>query len=163
MNGNTLAYPFRGIFDAELELHDGTALTATGAGSVDSAAAVINVGGTTPSDDIPAFAGMMVADISAIKISANDESYSFVLEQADDSGFTTNVEEVVRLTMGAKEVMSGTSAAVDSVVGRYAVPFHTGYARPGGPRQYLRLKVVIAGTSPTVTSKVWLTKSNMAV
>lgn len=131
--------------DIELVLADGAAaITADGVTQVASAAATKKVGPGR-------FEAVLIVDVSAIKISANDESYTLLLQGAPSSAFSA-VETLVSLNLGATEVRNG--GAVDSVIGRYELPFIT--EQHDTVYDHIRLYVDVAGTSPSITLKAWI-------
>ena len=131
--------------DIELVLADGAAaITADGVTQVGGAAATKKVGPGR-------FEAVLIVDVSAIKISANDESYTLLLQGASSSAFSA-VETLVSLNLGATEVRNG--GAVDSVIGRYELPFIT--EQHDTVYDHIRLYVDAAGTSPSITLKAWI-------
>jgi len=131
--------------DKELVLADGAAaITASGVTQVGGAAATKKVGPGR-------FEAVLIVDVSAIKISANDEIYTLLLQGATSDAFST-VETLVSLDLGATEVRKG--GAVDSVIGRYEIPFTT--EQHDTVYDWIRLYVVTDGTSETITLKAWI-------
>jgi hypothetical protein len=131
--------------DIELVLADGAAATtASGVSQVASADAEKKLGPGR-------FEGVLIIDVSAIKISANDETYTFLLQGAASDAFSA-VETLVSLDLGATEVRKG--GAVDSVIGRYELPFIT--EQHDTVYDWVRLYVVTDGTSESITFKAWI-------
>lgn len=131
--------------DLELILADGAAaITASGVTQVASANVVKKVGPGR-------FEAVLIVDVSAIKISANDEIYTLLLQGASASAFST-FETLAALDLGATEVRLGNS--VDSVVGRYEIPFTT--EQHDTVYDWIRLYVVTGGTSESITLKAWI-------
>lgn len=131
--------------DLELILADGAAaITASGVTQVASAAATKQVGPGR-------FEAVLIVDVSAIKISANDEIYTLLLQGATSNAFST-VETLASLDLGATEVRKG--GAVDSVIGRYEIPFTT--EQHDTVYDWIRLYVVTDGTSESITLKAWI-------
>jgi hypothetical protein len=62
------------------------------------------------------------------------------------------VETLVSLDLGATEVRKG--GAVDSVIGRYELPFIT--EQHDTVYDWVRLYVVTDGTSESITFKAWI-------
>lgn len=138
------------IFDAELEIKDSSvALTASAALQVDGAAQIIDLG------DDAKFIGDMVIDISAIDIASLNERYDVILQGSDSASFASGIEELARCVVG-----DGTTIAagmdVDSDIGRYVTPFRN--ERNGRHYRYLRGYLVVAGTTPSLTFVVYLSK-----
>lgn len=131
--------------DIELLLADGAAaVTADGVSQVSSAAATKKVGAGR-------FEGVLIIDVSAIKISANDEVYHLLLQGSSAEAFSTK-ETLAQITLGATEVRPG--GAIDSVVGRYEIPFTT--EQHDTVYDWIRLYTDVAGTSPSITFKAWV-------
>lgn len=131
--------------DAELILADGAAaMTASGVTQVASANVSKKLGPGR-------FEGVLIIDVSAIKISANDEVYTLLLQGSATSAFST-FETLVALDLGATEVRVGN--AIDSTPGRYELPFCT--EQDSIVYDWIRLYVVTAGTSETITFKAWI-------
>jgi len=133
--------------DLELILADGAAaITADGVTQVASAAAYKKVGPGR-------FEGVLIIDVSAIDIVGNDEAYHLLLQGAasGDDAFTT-VETLAQITLGATEVRPG--GAVDSVIGRYEIPFTT--EQHDTVYDWVRLYVDVAGVSASITLKAWI-------
>jgi len=131
--------------DKELILADGAAaITASG---------VTQVGGANASKQVGPgrFEGVLIVDVSAIKISANDETYTLLLQGATSSAFSA-VETLVSLDLGATEVRVG--GAADSVIGRYELPFTT--EQHDTVYDWIRLYVATDGTSESITLKAWI-------
>ncbi|MHA7900773.1 MAG: hypothetical protein ACX94B_12990 [Henriciella sp.] len=128
-------------FDAELEFKDAGAVTADGAAEVDGSAKIVDLGSETA-----AFSGVMICDVSAIKISANDELYTLIVQGGDADDFSGAIENLAELSLGATEVRPG--GADDSTVGRYEIPFIN--EQDGTKYRYLRVYVDVAGTSPSI-------------
>jgi hypothetical protein len=138
--------PQRGYnLDIELLLADGAAaVTADGVSQVASAAVSKQLGPGR-------FEGVLIIDISAIKISANDEIYHLILQGSSASAFSTK-ETIAQISLGATEVRPG--GAVDSVIGRYEIPFTTD--QHDTIYDWVRLYADVAGTSPSITYKAWI-------
>lgn len=131
--------------DDDLLLKASAAVTSSAAGSL-----ILDVGeGHTE--------GVLVADVSAMDIVSNDESYWIVLQGSPDSGFGTagNIVELGAIHLGAKEIKL-TDSDADDAIGRYIMQFQN--ERNGTIYPYLRLYTVVAGTSPSITYKAWLSK-----
>lgn len=149
---NTKPY---GIWDAELELKAaGSAITSDG-----YVGNIIDFGGDSLGNSVGAGEayekGRMIVDISAIKITANDELYEFVLMGSDDAAFSGTEEELARFHVGAMETIIGTD--VDSTIGRYVTPYTN--ERNGRYYRYAKLYVDVgASSSPSISFSAHLTK-----
>lgn len=145
--------PYR-IFDAELELlAAGVAITSDG-----YVGNIIDFGGDSlgggVGEGVATAKGDLVADISAIKISADDELYELVLMGSDDAAFSGLEEEIGRFHLGAKETLLGTD--VDSTIGRHVIPYTN--ERNGRYYRYARLYIAVAGTTPSISLAAFLAK-----
>ena len=130
-------------YDSELLLEAGTtARTADGNGS----AGILDLGSGQ-------YDGMVVIDISAIKITANDELYEIILEGSDSASHASGISEICRYHFGPNEVLNGNTDT-DSTTGRYYVPFTTW--QNAATKRYVRLRYEISGTSPSITFKAFI-------
>lgn len=130
--------------DLELILADGAAaMTADGITQVASANVSKKLGPGR-------FEAVLIVDVSAMDIVSNDEIYNIMLQGTNDA-FTTK-EILAHLALGATEVRPG--AAVDSVIGRYEVPFIT--EQHDVNYDTVRLYVDLGGTTPSITFKAWI-------
>lgn len=132
--------------DLELILADGAAVTADGVTTVAAAAVSKKLGPGR-------FEGVLIIDVSAIDISSADEVYHLCL-QGSASGaeaFTTK-ENLVQISLGATAARPG--AAINSVIGRYELPFIT--EQHDTVYDWVRLFVDVAGTTPSITFKAWI-------
>lgn len=101
------------------------------------------------------FDAILVMDVTAIKISANDELYNFIVQGSNSATFASGIEELGRRLLGPTEVRKG---AGDSTIGRYEIAFSNDV--DGTEYRYLRVLLDVGGTSPSVTvSNMWVTKS----
>lgn len=125
-------------FDAELEFKDAYLVAADAAAQTDSANKIVHVQSAM-------FSAMMVIDVSAIEIASNDELYRIIVQGSTSATFASGIETLAELTLGATEVRPG--AAIDSVTGRYLIPFVNMQA--GVVYPYLRVYTDVAGTIAT--------------
>lgn len=131
--------------DLELILADGAAaIIASGVTQVDGAAASKKVGPGR-------FEAVLIVDVSALDIVSNDERYHLILQGSNTSNFAAK-ESLAEYILGATEVRPG--GAVDSVVGRYEIPFTT--EQHDTVYDYIRLQVDVSGTTPSITLKAWI-------
>lgn len=133
--------------DAELILADGAAaITADGVTQVASANVSKKLGAGR-------FEGVLIIDVSAIDLASTDEVYHLLLQGAASGGsaFTT-VETLAQLSLGATAARPG--GAINSVIGRYEIPFIT--EQHDTVYDWVRLYVDVAGTSPSITFKAWI-------
>lgn len=131
--------------DIELVLADGAAaITADGVTQVGGADATKKVGAGR-------FEAVLIVDVSAIDISSADEVYHLLLQGSNASNFSS-VETLAQLSLGATAARPG--GAVNSVVGRYEIPFIT--EQHDTVYDYIRLYADVAGTTPSITLKAWI-------
>lgn len=133
--------------DIELLLADGAApVTADGVSQVASAAVSKKLGKGR-------FEGVLVVDVTAIDVSSADEVYHLCLQGALDTDATfTNKETLAQLSLGAAAARPG--GAINSVIGRYEVPFTT--EQHDQVYDLARLYVDVGGTTPSITFKAWI-------
>ena len=104
--------------------------TATKTASFNSAALDLGSGFAPGGVGMPAAAVVLV---SALDTSSGDESYSFLIEDSADN--------VTFAPIGASQAV--TAAGAVAVSGRVA-------------RRYVRLKLTVSGTTPSISYKAWL-------
>ena len=144
------------LFDSELQLLDSQTITADDVAQVGGSDKILDLGG----DD--AFAsGDLVIVATALKITANDETYDFVLQGSSSSTFASDVNTLARYRLGPKEVLGVASIGVvdkDHVVGTHVLPFYNWVANEDGRKsfRYLRLVIDVAGTSPSFTGEAFI-------
>ncbi len=142
------------MFDKELQLADGAAaITASGVTQVDGSAASLDLGAAANGS------GDLVVDVSAIDITTGDESYELLLQGSSNSDFSSDVQTIARGKLGDSSTL-GTGVDADSVVGRHVIPFHNDVAQTTS-YQYLRLAVVVAGTTPSITLSAFVGMSKV--
>lgn len=117
-----------------------------------AASAAAQVGGSNRINDIGAstrFEAVMVIDVSAIEIASNDEEYTIIVQGSNSATFATGVEILAMMNLGALELRTGDvgDTSVDSVVGRYELPFVNEQA--DALYRYLRIYTVVSGTIAT--------------
>lgn len=132
--------------DDDLLLKASAAVTSSAAGSL-----ILDVG------DGLIDPATVVVDVSAMDIVSNDEQYDIVLQGSPDAAFGTagNIVELGSITLGCKEAKR-TDGDADDTTGRFI--FHVRNERNGTVYRYLRIYTVVAGTTPTITYKAWLSK-----
>ena len=135
--------------DTALQLEDGAAaITAT----------EVNSGGEIDLGD-GLVHGAVVIQVSAIKVSSNDESYKIELQGTTVSAFGTAASNVVlaSLDLGAHETTGAVAGdtGLDTPTGVYYMPFCNDFA--GTTHRYVRLKVTTTGSSETITYPAFLT------
>lgn len=131
-------------FDALHEAKDSYAVTSSAAAQVDSSAKVITV-------DDARFDAVAMIEVSALKITANDELYHIIVQGSTTIGFDAGtVENLEMLELGATEVRKGS--AKDSAIGYFELMFSN--AKGDDHYPYLRAYTHVAGTSPSITHTV---------
>lgn len=138
-------------FDAAFELKDAGAVTADGGAQVDGSAKIQDLGSDAN------FSGVAVIDVSAIKITANDEFYNLIVQGSNTADFSGPKETLAELNLGATEVRHG--GAQDSIVGRYELPFVNGQA--GTNYRYIRQYHDVGGTSPSINYTSYVGRSSI--
>ena len=131
----------QGTFDAELEFKDAGLVAASAAATVDSAAAVIDVG-------TGLFKGCMMLEVSALEIDSNNEIYDIVVQGSTVAAFATagSIVELAALNLSAKEVKR-TDSDKDDSTGRFKIYFDN--ENNGTYYRYLRVYTVVAGGGVT--------------
>lgn len=141
-----MANPTDRQYDSLLLLKASAAVTASAAGSL-----ILDLGDARTE-------GQVIIDVSALKIAANDEAYSIVVQGSPDSDFGTaaNVVELCSLHLGASETKT-TDSDKDDTTGRYLLRFTN--ERAGTFFRYLRLYTWVdsGGTSPSITYSAFAT------
>jgi hypothetical protein len=135
-------------FDAATELKDAGAMVASGAAQVGGAARVVNVGNGI-------LMAVLVIDVNTLDVTTGDEGYTLTLQGSSSPTFASDVQNLVTKRVGDSTT---TGETVDSTVGRYTIPF-TNQGRDGSPLPYLRIYATIAGTTPSVDFRAWITKN----
>ncbi len=140
------------IFDVDLEIKDAGLVASSAAAQVSSSNQVLDIGDGFVE-------GNFIVDITAIEIATNDEIYTIILEGSSSSSFASDIVPLAVLLVGANEVIVG-GTDVDSIVGRYSVPFRN--ERVGTLYRYVRGYTEVVGTIATgggINWAGWLSKS----
>lgn len=100
-------------------------------------------------------AGDLLVEVTAMDIVSNDEIYDIILQGSPDAAFGTagNIQELMALSLSAKEVKRSDSDK-DDVTGRFVLPFRNQWGAT--TYRYLRLYIVVAGTTPSINFAAWL-------
>ena len=133
------------MLDTEHTLKDAGAVTSSGYGQVDASAKVVNLGEGL-------VRGNLALDISAVKISAKDESYTIHLMGGTDANFTGEVS-LCSKELGHNASLQGN---VDSKLSRVTLPFQN--EERGLVYPYVRVRHVISGASPSINYQARLEK-----
>lgn len=153
-----------GTFDVLLELHDGAAATtSSGTGQVNSAARVVDLyqGASIGDKGVGAeFHGDLQIDASNVKVSAANELYSLVLEGCNAANFASNIAQLGVVQLGNATAMLGnTDLNVAGAGTRIIRPFRN--ELNGVTYRYVRLAMVLAGTSPSITFTARMNKPSV--
>jgi len=100
----------------------------------------------------------VVVDVTALDVGTGDESYMLEVQASPDATFGTagNITTVAMLRIGgATGALIGTADAAAG--GRFLFPGRN--ERNGTTYRYLRLKVTIAGTTPSITYSAFLAQT----
>jgi hypothetical protein len=130
-------------FDANLELKDAGALTASAACQVDSSAKIIDLGEGLVDGDI-------IVDVSAVEVDSDDEKYVIGAQISSSATFASDIYQVAQLELGSAGTAAGDNLAgdTDMGIGRYVIPFRNQIVG-GATKRYLRLYATISGTIVT--------------
>lgn len=130
------------LYDTLLQLEDGAAaITASGAGS-----AILDIGDARMRGDV-------VIDVSAIDTVTGDETYTIHAQFSSSSSFASDIELGPSIQLSAAAV-GGSDVVPDA--GRYVLPVVN--VLDTRQYQYMRLFVVVAGTTPSITFEAFLSK-----
>jgi len=147
--GLTRTYPI----DTALQLEDGAAaITSTQVNSNAAGAAYLDLGDSLVH-------GAVVIQTSDVDCASDNESYKIELQGGADTSFTAATNAILAmLHLGPEETTGAVPAdttgdSPDAAV--YYVPFCNDFG--GTTHRYVRLKVTITGTSPTITYVAHLT------
>lgn len=133
--------------DVDLIFSEGQTNTSTGFAQVSGSDTVLDVGGARVS-------GNLFIDVTAIDISSDDEKYTFELQGSNQADHSSGISVLAEISIGANEVLSGDE---DLGVNRYVVPFSNVLGSTA--YRHLKLRSVVAGTTPTVTFAARISKS----
>jgi hypothetical protein len=122
------------MFDKKLELKDAGLVAVSQAGTVAGQAKVVNLGRELVE-------GKMVIDVAALEIASGNELYRIKLQGSAAHDFSSKVEDLAILELGAKEVLGGDQ---DSQAGRYVLPFSNAKGLYAWP--YVRLYAEVSGS-----------------
>jgi hypothetical protein len=142
---------FEGSFDAATQLKDPGAVTATGNATVAAVARVLDFG--TAAGRIAHTMGWLVVDVAAIDGTTGDEAYSIEVQLAADVAFTTGVVTKCAVLMGDQ---TASGAPDDYATGRIKVGVDNEHK--GTLKRFMRLRHVLAGTTPSINYQAYLSK-----
>jgi len=122
------------MFDVRHELKDAGLVASNLAGTVDGQAKVVHLGPELVE-------GKLIIDVSALEIDSGDELYRIKLQGSSAHDFSSTLEDLAILELGAKEVLGGDQ---DSQKGRYVLPFSNVKGLYAWP--YVRLYTEVSGS-----------------
>lgn len=134
-------------FDAATELKDAGAVSATGVGTVNSVARVVNLG-------LGIALMTLVIDFDALDVSSGDERYEIILEGSTSLTFASDNHVLERVVLGDSTVNDETVDSTTGRITRRVANSHNG----ADPMPYVRIRHKIAGTTASVTYRAFLTK-----
>lgn len=150
-------------FDANAQLSDNAAAyAATGYAQVSGADGIVDLGGNqgltvtlpaiadvspiTPQQ--PRIDAQLIVDVTAVKVSAGNETYDLLLLVSNDPAFGAgNVEQAAGISLGKGASRRGINMK-DSVTGRIELGFTNQVE--GNIYQYAKLYLVLGGTLPSI-------------
>ncbi len=137
------------VLDTLLQLKDAGALTAnTDPTQVAGADAIINVGEGR-------MAGTLLLDSTVAKVSAGDEKYTLTPVYSSSATFASDIVEGPAMILGDATVLGGD---IDLAVGRFEIPISNVFN--GLAYKYMKLKLTVAGTSPSINFIAHVAKQN---
>ena len=101
----------------------------------------------------------LVAEVSAISAAGATQQYDLVMQGSNSPTFASGIQELARYRLGNTAVRDGADT---SVIGRYEIPFSNEMPVNGpvtNELRYIRFRLAIAGTTPSITLAAWITKS----
>lgn len=146
--------------DTLLQLKDTTAaITSTATAQVGGVDVTIDLMPGAPAGAPAKFIkGMVLFDIAAIDVANSDEVYQMTLQGTNTAGWGGTVYELGRKPFGANAVLS---LGVSTPVGRQCLYFDNVAITAAGeylPQRYIRLRAILAGTTPSITYTAWMAK-----
>lgn len=97
--------------------------------------------------------GNVILDVTAIDIANSDEIYDIIVQGSNSATFASGIENLASIDLGDAAVRQG-SADVNSPIGRYEIGVSN--YQGGTEYKYMRVRAVVAGTSPSITLTAWL-------
>ena len=141
------------LYDASLIVHSSAAKTATFNGEVGGSAKVIDFGAQQHRQL------RLVCDITALDIASTDEQYNILFQLSNNTAFDdaglVQTKVLKRIQPKAAANTAGFNVFTDPVVGEQSFIFEN--QENNIWYQYGRLKVVMSGTTPSITLTARLT------
>ncbi len=97
--------------------------------------------------------GVLALNINTIDVTSGDELYELVLQGSSDSGFASDIQDLVSIKIGDSSVINGDT---DTGTGRIDLPFTNDFQ--GTEYRYLRLNKIMSGTTPNLALEAFLVK-----
>jgi hypothetical protein len=130
--------------DVAMRLKDAGLIAASAAAQVGGAAAILDLG-ISGGGNAPRFEGMAFIDVTAVEIDTANELYTISIQGSSSATFASDVQTYAAMQLGSTSVRPG--GAIDSLIGRYELPFVTEQADVR--RRYLRAYITVVGTIAT--------------
>lgn len=139
----------RRIFDAETELHDGAAaITTSGVGQVGGADQILDVGDGVAEVDF-------VALVTSLDFTTGDETYSLIVQGSSTPDFSSDIVSHGEIRLG-----NGVAGADDDTSPGQRILGVSNERASGDTSRYIRLYILVGGTSPSITFMAYLAKSH---
>lgn len=144
--------------DADTELKDAGAVTATGRAQVSAADKILDFGGVTSGPAVTQVAytpGVLVVDVDALDFVTGDESYVIQYQLSDNVAFASgNVAVRAELRLG---VAAGQDVDDQEGLGRLVV--HVDNEFLGTLFRFASVAHLIAGTTPSINYRAFLSRN----
>ncbi len=125
-------------YDNAMLLKDAGLVAADAAGTVSSAARILDLGAAR-------LDGRVIVDISAIEVATGDERYDISAQFSSSSSFASDVVQGAGISVGDSSTIPGQSA--DTVIGRQEFSFSNEIN--GTTYRYMRIYTNVSGTIAT--------------
>lgn len=149
-------------FDANLVTsNQAVAYTASGFAQANGANGILDLGGNqgTSPVELARMDACMICDVTALKISAGNETYKMIVLGSNDAAFGPgNAVMLGEIEVGKGVSLDGFDMA-DSVIGRYEIMFSNNVA--GSIYEFVGLYLVIGGTTPSINLSAFMAKLPM--
>lgn len=132
--------------DALTKFGEDVTLTATGNFQINAADVVLKIG--KGRQDMS-----LVVDVAALDTSSGNELYDLLLQGCAAQNFSGAIENLAQIELGHTSVRTG--GARTSPIGRYAIPVSNEIL---SEFEFVRLRLVAAGTTPSITCTAWLSE-----
>ena len=94
-----------------------------------------------------------VLDITALDIVTTDETYNVYIQGSSSATFASDIENLAAYDLADTASRDG-GADVTSLIGRHEIHFSN--SMNGVEYKYIRARIVIAGTTPSITLTAWV-------